>query len=100
MLLLLNHLLTVILFCVHLNVHGDIKDGWENPYYPYRRRPEDYFDKRLNQARYTLEKLESRHRTPLSIFSKNYKKWLARKNAFEKKFKLQQEGKTLSTSSE
>jgi hypothetical protein len=32
---------------------------------------EDYFDKRLNQARYTLEKLESRHRTPLSIFSKN-----------------------------
>lgn len=100
MVLLLNHLLTVILFCVHLNVHGDIKDGWENPYYPYRRRPEDYFDKRLNQARYTLEKLESRHRTPLSIFSKNYKKWLARKNAFEMKFKLQQEGKTLSTSSE
>ena len=98
--MLLNQILTIVLFCVHLNVHGDIKNGWENPYYPYRRRPEDYFDKRLNQARYTLDKLQYRHRTPLSIFSKNYKKWLARKNAFEMKLKLKQEGKSLSTSSE
>ena len=98
--MLLNHILTIVLFCVHLNVHGDIKDGWENPYYPYRRRPVDYFDKRLNQARYTLDKLQYRHRAPLSIFSKNYKRWLARKNAFEMKLKLKQEGKSLSTSSE
>ena len=97
--MLLNHILTIVLFCVHLNVHGDIKDGWENPYYPYRRRPVDYFDKRLNQARYTLDKLQYRHRAPLSIFSKNYKRWLARKNAFEMKLKLKQEGKTLNPSS-
>jgi hypothetical protein len=97
--MLLNHILTVVLFCVHLNVHGDIKNGWENPYYPYRRRPIDYFDKRLNQARYTLDKLQYRHRAPLSIFSKNYKRWLARKNAFEMKLKLKQEGKSLDPSS-
>ena len=69
--MLLNQILTIVLFCVHLNVHGDIKNGWENPYYPYRRRPIDYFDKRLNQARYTLDKLQYRHRTPLSIFYPN-----------------------------
>ena len=99
MVLLLNHFLTVILFCLHLNVHGDFKYGWENPYYPFRKQPIDYFDKRYNQARFTLKKLQARHQAPLSIFSKNYKKWLDRKNAFETEFKLKQEGKTLDTSS-
>lgn len=98
--MLVKYILTIVLFCVHMNVHGDIKDGWENPYFPYRRRPQDYFDKRLNQARYTLNKLQYRHRTPLSIFSKNYKRWLERKNAVELELKLKQEGKTLSTDSE
>jgi hypothetical protein len=83
MVLLLNHFLTVILFCLHLNVHGDLKGGWENKYYPFRRRPIDYFDKRYDQAKLTLKKLQARHRAPISVFSKNYKKWLDRKNAFE-----------------
>jgi hypothetical protein len=99
MVLLLNHFLTVILFCLHLNVHGDLKGGWENKYYPFRRRPIDYFDKRYDQAKLTLKKLQARHRAPISVFSKNYKKWLDRKNAFEMEFKLKQEGKTLDTSS-
>jgi hypothetical protein len=99
MVLVLKHFLTLIVFCIHLNVHGDARNGWENPYYPFAKRPIDYFDKRYAQAKYTLFQLQARHQAPLSIFSKNYKKWLDRKNAFETKFKLKQEGKTLDPSS-
>jgi hypothetical protein len=77
-----------------------------NKYYPFERRPIDYFDKRYNRAKATLRRLQAEQRQANSLslsnlvtFSKNYKKYLDRKNALEVQRQLRSEGKVLDKSS-
>ena len=89
-----------------MNIHGDLSMDPKNRYYPFERRPIDYFDKRYNQAKGTLRRLQAEQKQANSLsfsnlvtFSKNYKKYLDRKNALEIQRQLKNEGKSLDKSS-
>jgi hypothetical protein len=89
-----------------MNVHGDLSMDPRNKYYPFERRPIDYFDRRYNRAKITLRKLQLQHRQANSLslsnlvtFSKNYKKYLDRKNALETERQFKSEGKLFDKSS-
>jgi hypothetical protein len=70
-----------------------------NKYYPFEKRPLDYFDIQYKKARATLRKLKAQRTEPSSIFSSRYKQFLDRKHALQTKYKLQKEGKSLDKSS-
>jgi hypothetical protein len=82
-----------------VNVHGDLSMDPRNRYYPFERRPLDYFDIRYSKAKATLRKLEGQRTVPSSIFSSRYKQFLDRKHALQTKYQLQKQGKSLDKSS-
>lgn len=99
----------IFIYCQMLNVHGELDGGFGNRYFPMRKRPIDYFDKRYNSARSVLKKLKIEEKkisnyllgpTNFLNFSKSYKKYLNVKKAIEAQKQLKSEGKSLSPSSQ
>lgn len=97
--LIKNFFLSLLIFCHLMNVHGDLSMDPRNRYYPFERRPRDYFDKRFNRDRTKLRKIIAQYSRRDSRFSKRYKQFMEVRKAYKTRTELANQGKLLPRSS-